>query len=294
MNLSSQGVRVRFDVAGAGAEPGRLRLSSGTEKAEGAGGGIPYQKPCIVPSRQWREPNAEERAILLSSNGSEDLPGTTICVTRVPQAFLEAFGDFRAKLTGSIASCVELTESAPYQRCVQRAVAALSEYFASHEGIRVLGTCVNAPGLRAATTHLVGADRYRSGLHVDNWDLAPLAERQSCRSKFCVNLGLCSRYFLFVNRPVGDFVREFPAAAAANDPRASVAGLAVALMERYPSYPVVSVLLRPGEAYFAPTENIIHDGSTEGAEHPDVTFNLLGYLNMAAFAETARSAISAA
>jgi hypothetical protein len=47
-------------------------------------------------------------------------------------------------------------------------------------------------------------------------------------------------------------------------------------MARFPDYPVISVAVAPGEGYIAPTENVIHDGTTAGTTKPDVTLTLLG------------------
>ncbi len=48
-------------------------------------------------------------------------------------------------------------------------------------------------------------------------------------------------------------------------------------MKRYPDYPVIKVRVAPGEAYIAPTENMIHDGSTVGKQYPDIHLTLFGY-----------------
>jgi hypothetical protein len=47
-------------------------------------------------------------------------------------------------------------------------------------------------------------------------------------------------------------------------------------MEAFPSYPVLRLEIRPGEAYIAPTEIVIHDATTMGKEFTDATFTVLG------------------
>lgn len=41
-----------------------------------------------------------------------------------------------------------------------------------------------------------------------------------------------------------------------------VRAIGAAFMSTFPEDPIVRLRLRPGEAYIAPTENILHDGSS--------------------------------
>ena len=47
-------------------------------------------------------------------------------------------------------------------------------------------------------------------------------------------------------------------------------------LTKYPNYPVFRIKIEPGEAYIAPTENIIHDGAKLNYE-TDFTWTFLGY-----------------
>ena len=46
-----------------------------------------------------------------------------------------------------------------------------------------------------------------------------------------------------------------------------------------PTYPVVAIEIAPGEAYIAPTEDLIHDGCSEGMKNNDVCLTMLGYFS---------------
>jgi hypothetical protein len=48
-------------------------------------------------------------------------------------------------------------------------------------------------------------------------------------------------------------------------------------MQLYPTYPVVRLRIGPGEGYIAPTENVIHDGSTIGMTKWDLYLTMLDY-----------------
>jgi hypothetical protein len=49
-------------------------------------------------------------------------------------------------------------------------------------------------------------------------------------------------------------------------------------MEKYPEIPIVRCRLRPGEAYIAPTENLVHDGSSVGQGDIDRQFTIRGHI----------------
>jgi hypothetical protein len=58
-------------------------------------------------------------------------------------------------------------------------------------------------------------------------------------------------------------------------------------MRSFPGYPVLRVRIRPREAYIAPTDNLIHDGSSVGKNYPDIAVHLLGYFGVAPEVATA-------
>ena len=51
-------------------------------------------------------------------------------------------------------------------------------------------------------------------------------------------------------------------------------------MSRFPGYPIMKVRVAPGEAYIAPTDNMIHDASTVGSKTPSVTLTLRGWFTV--------------
>jgi hypothetical protein len=55
-------------------------------------------------------------------------------------------------------------------------------------------------------------------------------------------------------------------------------------MRSWPGYPVIRLRIDPGEAYILPTDNLVHDASTEGNVYPDITLTYLGRFVPAALA----------
>jgi hypothetical protein len=75
---------------------------------------------------------------------------------------------------------------------------------------------------------------------------------------------LSDRYFLFVPMAVEGMARSLGPRVRGERLHNYMTGLGRAFLSRYPDVPVMRCRVKPGEAYIAPTENIVHDGSSEG------------------------------
>lgn len=103
------------------------------------------------------------------------------------------------------------------------------------------------------------------GLHVDNWEGAALQNREALPNRVCVNVGSSHRYFLFVPcslRLMMDVLRQAHGRDWQIPPRLTSIGRL--FLEEYPTFPVIRCKVLPGEAYIAPTENLVHDASSDG------------------------------
>ncbi|MEU3914037.1 hypothetical protein [Streptomyces sp. NPDC029721] len=118
------------------------------------------------------------------------------------------------------------------------------------------------------------ADGRLLGLHLDNWDKLPYAEKHTARRRLCLNLGPGTRYIILgavdaqtACRAVhpDDHPRRYP---HTDDYRAYVAGGRRLQLAR--------IRIEPGEGYLAPTEYLLHDGSTERQERPSAAAFWLG------------------
>src|SRR3954469_24991527 len=63
-------------------------------------------------------------------------------------------------------------------------------------------------------------------------------------------------------------------------PRRDVTLLGQLFMQRFPEVSVARCRIAPGVAYIAPTENLVHDGSSEGQRHADEHFTVLGHIRL--------------
>ncbi|CUH89930.1 hypothetical protein PH5382_03885 [Phaeobacter sp. CECT 5382] len=118
------------------------------------------------------------------------------------------------------------------------------------------------------------------GLHLDTFDKAPMQKRKTARNRVAINVGSESRYLMFVpytakalievaERQGGEWVKD-----AYDDHR-----VFVRKFFKYVCPDIFRIRIEPGEGYIAPTENMLHDGSTFDAEKDDITLVWLGYLS---------------
>ncbi|MBB4986319.1 MULTISPECIES: hypothetical protein [Streptomyces] len=136
-----------------------------------------------------------------------------------------------------------------------------------------IGQALAEPGMRTTT------DNYRDGrligLHLDNWDKLDYGRRTVGRRRLALNLGPGDRYVV-----LGDLDAQAVCRAVHPD----------SYERRYPhtddyrtyaavGHPLgcVRIRLAPGEGYLAPTEYLLHDGSTEGQDKPSAMAFWLGH-----------------
>src|SRR5205807_3464882 len=160
-------------------------------------------------------------------------------------------------------------------RCVLFQSQALLELYADPSKItRQLALLVNRSGYIPITGDKF--DARRIGLHLDGWSELPADQRSDAPNRLCVNLGDEARRLLFINLPLRQLMAHLMAAGS-NLQGSGPTDIGRLFMRTFPSYPVVSVEVHPGEAYIAPTEDVIHDGASDRMKAADVTLTFLGH-----------------
>ncbi|MGW0884494.1 hypothetical protein [Streptomyces sp. NPDC002671] len=132
--------------------------------------------------------------------------------------------------------------------------------------------CTASPGGSLTTTTDSTTGR-RIGLHVDNFDRLPCAQRHEGRRRLCLNLGPGPRYLLLADRDVQQICRDLGADVQHHYPHTDDVRRYVAAGHLLSC---LRIRFEPGEGYIAPTELLPHDGSTAGVGHPSVAAFWLG------------------
>lgn len=129
----------------------------------------------------------------------------------------------------------------------------------------------------------VAVDRSKQtiGLHIDFSVESHTLSIKNTVNRLTVNVGSESRYFLFVNLTIDKLIdrikvyedRDFRAGYESLD----LPGIVDKFFQLYPDYPIIRLRQDPYEGYIAPTDSIIHDGSTVDMKTHDITLNFLGH-----------------
>lgn len=279
------GARIDF-YNGPGEMATRIRLSSGTLRAaDDEALAQRYGNNTFVPRKPWREATVEELALLYFDRATGGPPwraSSDIAIIRVPEQIVANFVEMLEQHgIREVAKKETYTTIAMHPRWTEN-LAALGRHL---EGMtdgdlkQIFFRLADADQL-TITKNDFGVEGHRQlhvGLHIDHWDRLPLRHRDRARNRICINLGREPRYSLFFNLPMMDMFR----AAGLRDPEdiyADFRGLYLGrrFMEACPDYPVVGLRLDPGEAYILPTDNLIHDASTETNRFTDITLTYLG------------------
>ncbi len=262
-------VRIRV-LAGGPRLADRVTLSAGSARAS-AGvdqGVVPYGDGAFVPIAPWRKASAQELAHLEAPARARDEDDDVLVldVAALVAAVRGTLGDATSDCDLRVAS-----SSPAFAAALGDSVAAIAEYCRDSSGLAYVGAAVAQPGLRTVTIDGGRRPLERTGLHVDSWDGGAAGARARSRRRLCVNAGREPRYLLFVPRRVSSLAAE---AARVGAP---VNAIASELLSSRPDLPIVRVRVDPGEAYVASTEDLIHDGSTEGAREPDLALHFIGH-----------------
>lgn len=245
----------------------RVELSSGTRLADTCElaelvHGAAYEEGARLPRDPWRQPTEAEAESLIVAKLPSNM-ATSVAIVKLPDEFSN---DMQQIMRSGDAESLEVNT-----------LQALRTICDLGEPLHCIGPSKNPANLKTVTiNHDIG--RY-NGLHVDNWDQLDLDSRHLAANRICVNIGRDDRYFLFLPLSLMDIAN---ALAEEMGPDWEVPGRYTVIgrqfMERFPTVPIIRCRLAPGEAYIAPTENLVHDGSSVGQSDIDEQFTIRGHI----------------
>jgi hypothetical protein len=246
-------VAPRFHLPGAW--PDRLRVNSGVE-ARGEH---------FFPRADWRLPAPEELALLANDDGAPAAPDgfrrEALSLFHVPEHLRRRWWDLAAR-QGNPAGI----DAEGFQAFLRGVVD-----FCRFKGLPLLPTCacdlvVTAPG--RVSTRVDAAAGCLAGLAFDLPPACSLPPAEgTTRPLGAVNLGDEPTSLVLLNLP-GARLRDRLCTAPGVCP--TLGELARQFLTSFPAYPLVRVLLRPGDGYWLPAGGAVTDGYTLDKQEPDV------------------------
>jgi hypothetical protein len=252
----------------------RERLSVAAASGSGAipaDSGARYETAAIVPDGQWRALTDTEFNDLASAGSAEPRFFANIGLMRSDPTFaarLEHLVDLQARHVsdGSL------------RRSPSDIRAKLLEAIAETQDLRpvgpmlAVGRSISRGGLHTTT---VGESGERTGMHVDSWDGLDLNGRRQASNRLALNLSEAPRYLLFVPRQIASMIPQL-----ASRRRETGLDLVQAYFSSGCDGRIYRLEVRPGEYYVAPTENLLHDGSSSGMAGDDKVVMARGFVHI--------------
>lgn len=259
----------------------RLLLSNGTVDASGqVVYGLSYDTGSFKPNKPWRKPTKEEMDQLFAKQSNIDHQ-TNVGLIKLPNNIIflaQAIGLDLVKIESDL---VDLRRTHPYQ--YMELMEKIDDFLRPYEvtSKEKVKHKIHVGSSNMETVTIDTAKKCLAGLHIDAWDnLSNSAVEKNARNRVCFNLGTKPRYLLFINLSIKEIYSLVEKKNSKKIEDYNTTTLTTDFFKLYPKYPVAKLKINPFEAYIAPTENIIHDGCTDGNEDVDVNFMIRGYFRL--------------
>jgi hypothetical protein len=112
------------------------------------------------------------------------------------------------------------------------------------------------------------------GMHLDSWEGDNINMRHASRNRICINLGNESRFLLFYNISILSMAQMIE--QPTNMKSLDINSIYKKFASKFKDVPIYRLEIFPYEAYIAPTEFIIHDGSSLYSKFPDINLTFRG------------------
>jgi hypothetical protein len=239
---------------------------------------IKYASPAYIPKVPFRKATSDELSHLLHEPyvlGAHDCVQVKRLSFSVSCPFMKGISDLSLMDRDEVARFVG---SGVGQYAYNQFLRDLdNEFFGSLrvnvDRSHVAGICVKQPGLVTLTTSNV--EGLFVGMHVDDSYGYPFGLRWKAPLRICANFGLEDRTLLFLPELVDSISKELE---HNNLTFTNAKCLSEYFLNLSSEKKVYGIRVRPGEAYVAPTENLIHDATTLASTGTDIAFHALGRL----------------
>ncbi len=242
---------------------------------------IHYLPNTFVPNQPWQALLSEKfDKLLISEDYSLD---TTVGIIQIPDDYMYIFQKLDLHKIQSLSEVPKFCNNYYYSIAINEVVKYLSNKYSNHDFIKVHGLAVNPPGLETVTYDFQKGGYI--GLHIDSWDKMPIQNRHLASNRICINLGKEDRFFAFTNIPIQSltFIVKNQIKSKFKNCQYDFANpnnIINIFMQNNQEQSVFKLKIKPGEAYIAPTENIIHDGTTSNKKYIDIGLAIRGYFRI--------------
>lgn len=240
---------------------------------------IDYRIGSIVPKNNWRQLFKEELQILIDPENEEN-ERFGIFYGKLPSELVEIF--LKLKLNNFKTRDEVLKKIKSSEKIIQKFDQKLKSILTSHSSLKdfEFHKMVFAQPNIYTLTYFAENDKLEFiGLHYDRSTIFDIKSAAFSKDRFCVNLGNQSRDLFFINLPLNTITTLIEKTKGYNGEEITLDNLIEYYALYCYDYPVIKLTLNPFEYYIAPTDNILHDGSTLKRNSLDITLVYLGHFD---------------
>ena len=238
----------------------RIMKSNGVERATEING-LKCLPDTFVPKTPWFNISKKDLKQIINK---KEPKYTDISLIKLPKNIKEKFKNLKISEANNIDEIKFIQSSLEYRKTLGILNTYLSSISNNPKNITIHSLYFGNSNL---SNNTYNSDQNTFiGLHLDSWEGNILNERIISRNRICINLGKEIRFLQFYNVSI-DYMAELVSHKDNND----VNQIYKKFAAKFPDWPVYRISINPYEAYIAPTEFIIHDGSSIGTNTPDIT-----------------------
>jgi hypothetical protein len=231
----------------------------------------PFCSYAFIPKMEWRQLTNTELGLLCSDD--YHLPeGEWLSIMNIPAEIMAYFRD--VQILAQVVNYPDEVRQQANTELLGQGFVLLENYLCKLDDLagstfHTSAIATNPPNL--ITTAYDNQNHGYVGLHVDSFYGKDALYRNDSPNRISINIGPEDRYFMFMNLTMPQIYERMghPVSGEVNE-------LIRLFMAAHPDYPVIRVRLAPGEAYVAPSETLIHDGSTVHKKYMDLNLHILG------------------
>jgi len=246
----------------------RITKSNGCVEAETIEG-IKCLEATFVPKEPWINLSKYDINNLITKGEHKY---TDITLISLPRRIKKMFEKLNAENCININDIFYIQNSREFKNILQETIKYLSKNNIENSEITPHSIYFGKANLKNNTFN--SKENVYIGMHLDSWEGKSINDRIFSRNRICINLGKESRYLLFYNISILQMASLME--IDVNNPRLDINSVYKTFAKHNKEIPIYRIEIKPYEAYVAPTEYIIHDGSSWNSMFPDINIVFRG------------------
>jgi hypothetical protein len=252
----------------------RILLSDGIQQVDTLNGQICKSK-VFIAKKPWRLPTENESDILIAKK-NDLLNYQIVGILNLPSDLKNKFKNLKLDECKNYNEITKITNTEIYKNVLKDTIEYFEKSSLEKKSSIPHNIYLGEPNLTNNTFNQ--KEQSYIGLHLDSWEARYSDSKEKARNRICINLGKEPRYLLFYNLQFNEMAKMCGVTEMKRNDNPYE--MLYKFFDIYKSYPVIKIKINPYEVYLAPTENIIHDGSTEGTVNKDLNLAIRGFFKI--------------